>query len=333
MEIPNHECDKCGDEGSRYHILNCLCDDCLQKVLSEAEQEGKDSVPKEMSKKREEIQKICLCGQYLELGETPIDCNRKSDEHYIRLMEANKTPQEPNQEPNCWICHKPTEEGQTLATIHTGCMALVTRNEEKPEEPSQVQEKICEHSIPACEKCFRKQLSQENWEKGFEEIVMPLDKMWADQIKDEEIERWRIMYGFTPRQLREKVKDFIRQQIQTAEANAIKTTSDRLNKYCEEKVREALNERIKCVVDDCDSTANLAMTLCIKHWDDRMVELRQEGKQARSQALDEVVEILRKLEMSNVQDTENSTWEYGYDKAISDTIEAIKNLKTNPTGK
>ena len=41
MEIPNHECDECGSEGSRFNPLNCFCNDCLQEKLDEAEENGK----------------------------------------------------------------------------------------------------------------------------------------------------------------------------------------------------------------------------------------------------------------------------------------------------
>lgn len=47
------------------------------------------------------------------------------------------------------------------------------------------------------------------WEEKFDEVVCPLEKMWADQIKWEEINRWEYMYGFTPEMLRERIKSFI----------------------------------------------------------------------------------------------------------------------------
>ena len=49
----------------------------------------------------------------------------------------------------------------------------------------------------------------------FEEIIMPLERMWAKQVKQQEINRWEIMYGFTPKRLREKSKSFLSHALDT----------------------------------------------------------------------------------------------------------------------
>ena len=61
----------------------------------------------------------------------------------------------------------------------------------------------------------------QEWEKEFDEIICPLEKMWADQVKEEEIERWRVMYGFTPEGLRENIKSFIRALLEKTRKEAI----------------------------------------------------------------------------------------------------------------
>lgn len=48
---------------------------------------------------------------------------------------------------------------------------------------------------------------QEDWEKEFDSMFD-----WADQVKDSEIERWKVMYGFTPN----KLKSFISEVRQRA---------------------------------------------------------------------------------------------------------------------
>lgn len=97
-------------------------------------------------------------------------------------------------------------------------------------------------------------------------------------------------------------------------------------------IETAKNERIKCIADDCDSTANLAMTLCIKHWDERIETARKEERER-------IVEILGEMKTNHTEEDGGTNLKHDkdeywgccecyedrfYNQALKEAIEKIK---------
>ena len=77
--------------------------------------------------------------------------------------------------------------------------------------------------------------------KTLDERLGEFDSMfnWADQIKDAELERWKIMYGFVP----EDIKAFIKETVEAVMSEKTETTT----------VKWIGKDEIYCLMGECKS--------------------------------------------------------------------------------
>lgn len=83
--------------------------------------------------------------------------------------------------------------------------------------------------------------TQESWEDRFDEMFD-----WAEQIKDEEIARWKVVYGFIPNDLKQFIGELLAEALSTPQiVENLKTAEKLARKNAIAEVKEIVERYAK----------------------------------------------------------------------------------------